>query len=121
MSALLFKLRYVPDDEANDIRELLETNSIEYYETSAGNWGISTPAIWLINNNDLQKAKSLIKIYQQERSTVQREAYAKLKHSGEHKTFIDIFKDNPYRFIAYLVFVLLIIYFSIKPFLNLAH
>lgn len=47
MSKLLFKLRGVPDDEADEIRALLAEKQIEYYETSAGNWGISLPALWL--------------------------------------------------------------------------
>ena len=47
MALLLFRLRNVPDDEADEVRHLLNENSIEFYETSAGNWGISMPAIWL--------------------------------------------------------------------------
>lgn len=119
MSVLLFKLRDVPEDEANDIRELLETNSLEYYETSAGNWGISTPAIWLKNRDDLEKAKTLIDTYQHERGITQREAYTQLKNSGEHRTILDAFKENPYRFIAYIIFIMVLLYFSIKPFINL--
>jgi hypothetical protein len=121
MSVLLFKLRHVPEDEADDIRNLLESNNIEYYETSAGNWGISTPAIWLKNHDNLEKAKSLIDMYQQERSISQRAAYAQLKKSGEHKKLLDAFLENPFRFIAYLLFTLIIIYFSLKPFMNLAN
>lgn len=119
MSVLLFKLRHVPDDEANDIRELLESNDLDYYETSAGNWGISTPAIWLNNQDDLEKAKTLIDKYQHERGKNQREAYTQLKNSGEDKTILDVFKENPFRFFAYILIVLIILYFSTRPFLNL--
>lgn len=121
MSVLLFKLRHVPEDEANDVRELLDSNNIEYYETSAGNWGISTPAIWLKYRDDLETARSLIDKYQHERGINQRETYAQLKNSGEHKTLLVAFRENPFRFIAYVIFVLIIIYFSIKPFMNLAN
>ena len=38
MSKLLFKLRNVPDDEALEVRELLELNDIDYFETTPGNW-----------------------------------------------------------------------------------
>jgi hypothetical protein len=120
MPTLLFKLRHVPDDEANDVREILDSNNIEFYETSAGNWGISTPAIWLKNSDDLEKARALVNLYQQNRGMTQREVYSKLRHSGEHKTFLKIFKENPYRFIAYITFIMFILYFSIKPFLKLA-
>lgn len=118
MSVLLFKLRDVPEDEANDIRQILETNNLEFYETTAGNWGISTPAIWLKHRDDLDRAKSLVEIYQHERGITQREAYAVLKNSGKHKTMMDAFHENPARFIAYILFALFILYFSIRPFLG---
>jgi hypothetical protein len=119
MSVLLFKLRNVPEDEANDIRELLKSNNLDFYETSEGNWGISTPAIWLKNRDNLERARALIDAYQQERSIKQRQAYSQLKNSGEHKTLLDVFKENPIRFIAYILIVLVILYFSTKPFLHL--
>ena len=39
MATLLFRLRHVPDDEADDVRALLEENGIDFYETTPGNWG----------------------------------------------------------------------------------
>ena len=47
MAKLLFKMRNVLADEAQDVRELLEDNKIDYFETFAGNWGVSLPAIWV--------------------------------------------------------------------------
>ena len=35
MSKLLFKLRNVPEDEALEVRDLLELNDIDYFENSA--------------------------------------------------------------------------------------
>jgi hypothetical protein len=119
MSILLFRLRNVPDDEANDIRELLNNNNYEFYETSAGNWGISTAAIWLKDKKQLENAKILIEKYQTERGISQRRDYEQLRESGSHKTLFDAFKENPFRFVAYLIFVGFIIYISTKPFLTL--
>ena len=119
MSILLFRLRNVPEDEAEDVRELLKDNGFEFYETSAGNWGISTAAIWLKNKNDLDNAKAVIEKYQTERGITQRHDYEELKKSGGHKTLSDAFKENPFRFVAYLIFVGFIIYISTKPFLIL--
>ena len=119
MSILLFRLRNVPEDEAEDVRELLNSNNFKFYETSAGNWGISTAAIWLKNNDQLDKAKALIENYQTERGVSQRHDYEELKKSGGHKTLSDAFKENPFRFIAYLAIVGFIIYVSTKPFLTL--
>jgi len=120
MSVLLFRLRNVPEDEAEDVRELLNKNGFEFYETSAGNWGISTAAIWLKNKEQIESAKTLIEKYQAERSMSQRHHYEELKKSGDHKTLMDAFKENPFRFIAYLIFAGFIIYISTKPFLTLS-
>jgi len=117
MSILLFRLRNVPEDEAEDIRELLNDNGFEFYETSAGNWGISTAAIWLKNKDELENAKAVIEKYQTERGISQRHTYEALKQSGAHKTLLDSLKENPIRFIAYIIFVGFIIYVSTKPFL----
>lgn len=119
MSILLFRLRNVPEDEAEDVRELLNDNGLEFYETSAGNWGISTAAIWLRNKDQLESAKNLIEQYQTERGITQRHTYEQLKKSGGHRTLLDAFKENPLRFVAYLIFVGFIIYVSTKPFLAL--
>ena len=40
MAMLLFKLNNVPDDEAMDVRQLLDDNGIHYYETDAGRWRV---------------------------------------------------------------------------------
>lgn len=120
MSVLLFRLRNVPEDEADDIRGLLANNQIEFYETTAGSWGTSTAAIWLKNRDDLDQARDLIDQYQQERGTTQREAYEALKNAGKNRTIIDAFRENPIRFIAYIAFIIIILYFSIKPFISLS-
>jgi hypothetical protein len=119
MSVLLFRLRNVPEDETEDVRELLNDNGFEFYETSAGNWGISTAAIWLKDKDQLDSAKALIEKYQTERGITQRQNYEELKQSGSHKTLLDAFMENPLRFVAYLLFVGFIIYVSNKPFLTL--
>ena len=119
MSILLFRLRNVPDDEADDIRELLTNNNYGFYETSAGSWGISAAAIWLKDKEQLENAKILIEKYQTERGISQRRNYEELKESGSHKTLLDSFKESPFRFVAYLIFVGFIVYVSTKPFLTL--
>ena len=62
MAKLLFKLRGVPDDEADDVRQLLEENGMRVYETSAGTWGTGVPAIWLqegvVNEAAAQRARA---------------------------------------------------------------
>ncbi|MDH3692399.1 MAG: DUF6164 family protein [Gammaproteobacteria bacterium] len=118
MTVLLIKLRGVPDDEAEELRDLLTTNKIDHYETSAGNWGISMPAIWLNDSNQLQKAKLLIEEYQAERFARARDEYEQLKKEGKHRTILDEVKENPIRIVAYLAIIAVVIYFSTKPFID---
>jgi hypothetical protein len=121
MPVRLFNLRGVPDDESEDIRNLLTENQINFYETSAGNWGISAPGIWLANEEQQAQAKALIATYQAERSAKQRAIYDQLKREGNHRTFWTLLREEPIKIIAYIGIVLVILYFSIKPFLSLGH
>ena len=121
MPARLFSLRNVPDDEANDIRTLLTDNDIDFYETSTGNWNISSPDIWLRQKEQLPQAKALIDSYQQQRGQQQRELYEQLKRDGKHKTFLALLSDDPLKVIAYIAIVGVILYFSIKPFISLGN
>ncbi len=117
MPVQLFRLRGVPDDEADEIRQLLDEHDIDYYETPAGNWGISMPAIWLRSADRFDAAKQLIEIYQASRSLRVRKEYEQLKKEGRQRTIIDQFREKPIQFILYLAFAAIIIYFSTKPFL----
>ncbi len=114
MSKLLFKLRGVPDDEAEEVRALLVEHQIDFYETSAGNWGISMPAIWVRDESRYPEAKVLLDNYQVARSARVREEYARLKREGKHKTLIDSFRENPFGFIAYVFIVIVLLYLPFK-------
>jgi hypothetical protein len=119
MAKLIFSLRNVPEDEAEDVRALLNEHGIEFYETSAGNWGIAVPAIWLKHKADYDRARSLIDAYQDERFATQRALFEQSRREGKHRTLLDIIRENPFRFILYIAFILILLYFSIKPFLHL--
>ena len=114
MAKILFRLQGVSDDEANDVRELLMSNAIDFYETSAGNWGVSMPAIWIKNDDQFQQARALLDMYQNERTTKMREEYARLKREGKNKTFMDTIKQNPLSLTIHLALAVLVIYLSIK-------
>lgn len=118
MSKLVFRLRNVPIDEAQDIRELLEDNDIAYFETSAGNWGISLPAIWVHETDSFELARRLIDDYQHERSERLRREYELSKSNGEAKTIWKSFKEHPIRFVAFsaLICIILIIYMRVLVF-----
>ena len=120
MSALLFKLRNVPEDEADDIRQLMDDNNIEYYETTAGNWGISMPAIWVQNDAELAKAKSLVSDYQQQRAADARQAYNEMRASGTAPSWFSRFKTKPLATAGIILFCLFVLYVMISPFVRLA-
>lgn len=114
MALLFFSLRGVPNDEADDIRQLLADNEIAFYETSAGSWGISMPAIWLYQHEDLDEARLLFNEYQQHRATSQRALYRQLRAAGQHHGFWRHNLQHPLRFIGYSLATGLILYVSLK-------
>lgn len=119
MAVMLFKLRGVPEDEADGVREVLEENGIEFYETPASRWGISMEAIWLKDEVELERSRGLIDSYQQERLLWVREEYERLKEEGKAETFMDRINNHPILFLIYLGMALLIGYVSIMPFMDM--
>ena len=119
MPVQLFNLRNVPDDEADDIRALLEQHAIDYYETPSGNWGISIPALWLPDEARLTEARALIEDYQSERLARVRAEYRQAARSGELPTLLARIRHNPLQVLLIVAFALAVLYFSTRPFLDL--
>ncbi|UJP04462.1 MAG: DUF6164 family protein [Nitrosomonas sp.] len=120
MAKILFRLSGVSDEEAGDVRELLIRHEIEFYETSAGNWGVSMAAIWLQDGTQFERARALIDAYQVERVVKMRQAHAQLKREGKHKTFLQAVSRNPISFTVHLALAMLVIYLSVQLVLDLA-
>ncbi|WP_096526115.1 DUF6164 family protein [Candidatus Nitrosoglobus terrae] len=121
MACKLFSLRDVSEDEAEEIRELLNKNEINYYETPSSIWGISTAAIYLKNEHLLEKANLLITRYQTEKAYKARKEHEKLKREGKTETIIDRIKKDPIKIISHLMLIIIILYLSIKPFISLGN
>lgn len=97
MSKLLLNLRNVPDDEIDDVRAMLESNRIEFYETLPSRWGISYGGIWIADDNDIAQAKRLMAEYQAARRTrVRAEREAALR-DGTAETFATVLRREPLR------------------------
>lgn len=120
MAKILFRLNGVSDDEANDVRELLTANAIDFYETSSGNWGMSMPAVWLRDDSQFDKARALLDVYQSERMIRVREEYVRLKQERKNKTFAEGVKEKPVSFMIHLALAVLVIYLSVRLVLDLA-
>ena len=116
MSKLLLKLRNVPDDEANEVRALLESHDIEYFETSAGNWGISMPGLWLHKPTDFKRARTLINIYQAARASRAREHYLALREVGNAPTTWQLLRKRPLVFGLQVLALLLFTTFAVRLF-----
>lgn len=119
MAIKLTSLRDMPDDEIEEIRELLNRYRIEFYETPAGNWGISASTIWLHENDDLDIAKQRLEEYQQERGERMQMEYEQLRQQGQQPTFMNQVRDHPLRVIALLVLAVAVAYFSVMPFIEI--
>jgi Family of unknown function (DUF6164) len=114
MAFLFFRLNGVPQDEADDIRQLLDNHQIDYYETDGGNWGMSMPAIWLHTEEDMEKIQPLYDEYQRDRTESQRELYQQQKYQNRHKGFFNRHKQHPFRLLFYVGIIVLVAYCSIK-------
>ena len=82
MTTLLLNLRQVPDDEAEEVRTLLDEQQIPFYETTPSLWGISSGGIWLTNPADRERAKALMEDYQEQRTRRERERFEEAQRDG---------------------------------------
>ena len=112
-------LRGVPEDEAEDIRLLLRTARIQFYETPESNWGVSLPAIWLSDEADVARARNLLDDYQVQRAERARAIYRQQPPQGKLKVVLARFKQEPLRVLLYLAIIAAVLYFSTMPFLYL--
>ena len=119
MAKLVFKLKDVPEEEIDAVRRLLDEHGLEYYETHAGNWGISVAGIWLNDDDRHAEARELIDAFQEGHARQMRAAYQEQCISGEAETVTQRFLKNPLRFVLYLLFAGVIAYFSLAPFFKL--
>ncbi len=99
MSRLLLNLRMVLPDEADDVRAMLDANGVEFYETRPSRWGISHGGIWVTNEADVARAKSLMAAYQLERGARVRAEHQAAVRDGSAETFASVLKREPARVI----------------------
>jgi hypothetical protein len=119
MAKLIFKLKSVSYEEADDIKNLLTENNIAFYESPPGNWEISMHAFWLNDETQYVQAKQLIDEYQVKRSQQIRLETQQKIDQGEYETFVQRLFNQPFQIFITLAIVILILYLSIVPFLEI--
>ncbi len=120
MAVLVFRLRNVPEDEADDIAALLDGAGIEWYATDAGNWGIAMPGVWVSADADAPRARELIEDYQRARGERLRAEQAARRDAGHLPTLASRLRERPLASLALVAFCAFVLYVSIEPFVRLA-
>ncbi len=115
MAKIVFRLNGVPDEEADSVRDILSQQTIEFYETSAGRWGISIAAIWVKNDADFQSAREAIDSFQKTHRIKMEQQYQRDKENGNIPTVWQILRANPVMYFMYWVLIIAILIISIVP------
>ena len=103
MAKLLLNLRNVGEDESREVGELLDRNGIAWYRTEPSPWGISHGGIWLRDDEDRPRAKTLMATYQADRGQrVRAEREAALR-DGSAETFGSLLRRRPLYVVAVLL------------------
>lgn len=97
MAKLLLKMRLVPDDEAADVRAMLDAAHVPWYETEPSRWGVSHGGIWVRDDEDEARAKALMAEYQDARRKRARAERAAELRDGTAETFGDVVRREPLR------------------------
>ncbi|MGM0768243.1 MAG: DUF6164 family protein [Pseudomonadota bacterium] len=115
----LMNLRHVPDDEADEIRELFESHGVRYYETPASRWGISMGGFWVHDDDEAARARALLTDYQQRRLARQRQEYEQSLAEGETGGFWFRLRQKPVTTLAACLAIVVIAALSLLPFVRI--
>lgn len=116
MSMLLMNLRNVPDDEADDVRAMLDAHRIAFYETRPSMWGVSAGGIWVTEDAAFADARRAMDAYQQQRATRARAEYAEAKRAGTADTFVSLLRAEPARVLLSVLGILFALGLVVIPF-----
>lgn len=97
MARLLLNLRNVPDDEADEVRAMLDAHRIVFYETPSTAWGLFAGGIFVKENEDIAEAKRVMAEYQAGRSARARAEHAAARRDGTAETFRTVLREQPMR------------------------
>lgn len=116
MPILLMNLRQVPDDEAEEVRELLRQHELPYFETPPSRFGISSGAIWLGDDGRREQAQALLAGYQQQRRERARESLQSAQREGRAATFWSLLRSEPLRVVSALIVIAVLMALCALPY-----
>lgn len=119
MAHMLLNLRHVPEDEAQEVRDLLNEHQLLFYETEPSLWGVSAGAIWLSRDEDIGPARALMAEYQAERGRRKRAEYDEQVRMGTAASFGSRLKQHPLGVLSTLILVGALLFLTLVPFLTL--
>lgn len=117
MSRLIFDLRNVPDDEADEVRALLEAGSIAFYETRPAPLGLFAGGLWVADDAMAAPSKLLISEYQLGRQARVRAEYAAARRDGTAETLSTTIRQQPAKVLATVLGILFLVGLTVLPFL----
>ena len=120
MAKLLLNLRNVPDDEADEVRAMLDANGIAYYETRPGPWNISVGGIWVKEDSAIAEARRLMADYQDQRGIRMRAEHAAAVRDGTAETFRSQLRDEPVRVLLTVLAIVCLLGLMAVPILLLS-
>ncbi|MBZ5488828.1 hypothetical protein HW452_14985 [Halomonas aquamarina] len=119
MAHLLFRLSHVTDEEAQEVRALLDEHGFDVYETQAGVFRLGVDAIWLRDERQREAAETVLAAYQAERFDQARRELQAARAAGKAPTLARRLLEHPVQVVLVLVAIGLIGALALLPFLSL--
>ena len=111
MAVRFFSTQYTPPNEAEGVREILRKNKIPFYETPPTHFGGPGQAIFLCNDEDYYRARSLVDAYQRE---LRKSLKVKpLRSASGNRTGLAWIKKHPQRALLGISLILFVIFFPL--------
>ncbi|OUE40367.1 hypothetical protein BZY95_14425 [Billgrantia desiderata SP1] len=119
MATLLFRLANVSEEEAWEVRRLLDEHGFDTYETHAGFWRLGVDAIWLRDDTQLEAAREVLARYQAERQERVQQEHAERVERGQAPTLWQRLRHRPLQMLLVVCAVAAILALTLVPFLGL--
>lgn len=118
MPVLIFRLNGVPDDEAADVRTLLDEHGFPYHETTGGFLGFGVAGLWLLDDSRKAAARAVIDDYQRSRSARLAAEHEAQRRAGVAESTLQRIVRRPLQSLFYIAGAAGVIYLMLWPFLT---